>query len=139
MPMPSPDSIYPGASLAGGSSLVLFKKSQHPDVAWRLIEFLSRPGQQVRFYRETGDLPARKEAWDDSTISTNVYVRAFRTQLGRVVPTPRIPEWEQIAMKVQDYGDLASRGLLSSAEARPALDHDVNIILEKRRWLIHGQ
>ena len=29
--------------------------------AWKLIEFLSRPEQQVRFYELTGDLPARRE------------------------------------------------------------------------------
>jgi multiple sugar transport system substrate-binding protein len=139
MPLPSPDTTYPGASLAGGSSLVLFKKSKHPEIAWQLIEFLSRPEQQVRFYHETGDLPARVEAWEDTAFSTNKYIRAFRTQLTHVVPTPRIPEWEQIAMKVQDYADLASRGLLSSAQARAALDKDVDVILEKRRWMIHGQ
>lgn len=137
-PLPSPDSVYPGASLAGGSSLMLFRASKHKDAAWRLIEYLEEPEQQIHFYRETGDLPARIEAWSDTTFAENVYVRAFRTQLERVTSPPKIPEWEQIAMKVQDYADLASRGNLSVQEALASLDRDVNVILEKRRWMMRG-
>ncbi len=137
-PLPSPDSISPGASLAGGSSLVLFRASRHKEAAWRLVEYLEDPEQQLRFYHETGDLPARVEAWNDSSLANNVYVRAFHTQLGRVVSPPKIPEWEQIAMKVQDYADLASRGTLSVKDALAALDRDVNVILEKRRWMLNG-
>ena len=55
---------FPGVSLAGGSSLVVFKASHHRDAAFRLIEFLSRPAQQIAFYRLTGDLPARTTAWE---------------------------------------------------------------------------
>ncbi len=138
-PLPSPDSIYPGASLAGGSSLVLFRASRHKEAAWKLIEYLEDPAQQIRFYHETGDLPARVEAWNDSSLANNEYVRAFHTQLGRVTSPPKIPEWEQIAMKVQDYADLASRGALSVTDALASLDRDVNVILEKRRWMLNGR
>ena len=137
-PLPSPDSIYPGASLAGGSSLVLFRASRHKQAAWRLIEYLEGPAQQMQFYHETGDLPARIEAWDDSSLANNKYVQAFRTQLERVTSPPKIPEWEQIAMKVQDYADLASRGTVPVKEALASLDRDVNVILEKRRWMLNG-
>lgn len=138
-PLPGPDSVYPGGSLAGGSSLVIFQASQHKDAAWRLIEYLSEPAQQVRFYKETGDLPARREAWEDSVLAGNEYIKAFHLQLQHVIPTPQIPEWEQIAMKMQDYADLASRGSLTVAEAMADFDRDVNVILEKRRWLLHGR
>ncbi len=139
-PLPSPDSAWPGASLAGGSSLVLFKASKHKQEAWRLILFLSRPAEQLAFYRETGDLPARIESWQDTALAHNVYVRAFRTQLERVVPTPRIPEWEQIAVKVQDYAERAAHQRLSVPDALRALDRDVDNILEKRRWMVsHGR
>ncbi|MGA9119406.1 MAG: sugar ABC transporter substrate-binding protein [Bacteroidota bacterium] len=136
-PLPSPDSIYPGASLAGGSSLVLFRASRHKEAAWRLIEYLSEPEQQLHFYRETGDLPASVEAWEDSSLSGNKYIRAFRIQLERVASPPKVPEWEQIAVKVQDYADLASRGMVSVHDALASLDRDVNVILEKRRWMLN--
>ena len=40
--LPGPGGPEHGISTAGGSSLVLFRASRHPDEAWRLIEFLSR-------------------------------------------------------------------------------------------------
>ncbi len=136
-PLPGPDSTHPGVSLAGGSSLVMFTGSRHKEAVWKLIEFLSEQEQQLDFYRITGDLPARREAWEDTTLTANPYARAFYVQLNHVVATPKIPQWEQIAMKVQDYAEVASRGTLSVPDALKALDRDVDRILEKRRWVLH--
>ena len=135
-PLPGPTGDSSGVSLAGGASLVLFRSSQHKPEAWRLIEFLSRPEQQRRFYHLTGDLPARKEAWQDSTLIGDEYVRAFWEQLQRVSPTPKVPEWELIATKVFDYAEQSIRGGVPEAEVLRRLDADVNRILEKRRWMV---
>ncbi|MBD3337008.1 MAG: extracellular solute-binding protein [Candidatus Eisenbacteria bacterium] len=135
-PLPGPGVSGPGVSLAGGSSLVLFERSRHKDEAWRLIEFLSRPEQQARFYHLTGDLPARVEAWDDPQLKSDPAAAAFRRQLEHVVPTPKIPEWEQIAARIQERAEEAVRGAATPAEALAALDSDVDRILAKRRWLL---
>ncbi len=135
-PMPGPDANTPGASLAGGSSLVLFKKSQKKSAAWKLIEYLSEAQQQLAFYKITGDLPAIRAAWNDTTFTNNVYIQAFYQQLEHVVPTPMIPEWEQIAQKTQQYAEAASTGHMSSEAALKALDREVDLILEKRRWMM---
>jgi len=135
-PLPSPDLEWPGASVAGGSSLVLFKRSEHRDVAWRFVEFLSRPEQQIRFHHLSGDLPARIEAWADSGLANDPRVEAFRVQLGRAVPTPKIPEWEQIASLLQERTELAVRGGASIEETLGIIDRDANKILEKRRWIL---
>jgi multiple sugar transport system substrate-binding protein len=134
-PLPGPDADSPGVSVAGGSSLVMFRGSKHHEAAWRLIEFLSRPEQQVRFYELTGDLPARREAWEHPVLAADERLGAFRTQLERVVSTPKIPEWEQIAARVQDRAEFAVRGALSADAALAELDREVDRILEKRRWL----
>src|SRR5579883_3498926 len=63
-PLPAPDGTAPGTSLAGGSSLVVARTSPRKDDAWALVEYLAEPAQQVRFYRLTGDLPARRSAWE---------------------------------------------------------------------------
>jgi multiple sugar transport system substrate-binding protein len=135
-PLPGPDANTPGVSLAGGSSLVMFKKSPNKPQAWKLIEYLSEAHQQLEFYKITGDLPAVREAWLDTSFTNNVYVKAFYEQLQHVVPTPKIPEWEQIAMKVQQYAEIASMQRMPVAEALAALDREVNLILEKRRWML---
>jgi len=135
-PLPGPGSAEAGVSLAGGSSLVLFKRSAMKEEAWRLVEFLSRPESQVRFYELTGDLPARVEAWDDPSLAGDPRAGAFREQLTRVVSTPKVPEWEQIATRVMFRAEEAIRGGTPPDSALAALDREVDQILEKRRWLL---
>jgi hypothetical protein len=39
-------------------------------------------------------------------------------------------------MKVQQYAEIASVQRMPVAEALAALDREVNLILEKRRWML---
>lgn len=126
----------PGVSLAGGASLSLFRRSTNKAAAWQLMEYLSRPEVQLQFYKLTGDLPARRESWKDTSLANNRYARAFREQLDRVLPTPQVPEWEQIATKVFEHGEEAVRGRKTVDRTLRELDNDVNGLLEKRRWLL---
>ena len=132
--MPGPNG--PGVSTAGGSSLSLFAASRHQKEAWILMEYLSQPSVQLEFYRLTGDLPPRKTAWADTTLANNKYTRAFRDQLERVVPTPQVPEWEEIATTIFEHGEQAIRGAKSVDQTLASLDQDVNAMLEKRRYLL---
>ena len=132
-PLPGPEG--PGVSMAGGASLVIFRDSKRKSDAWKLAEYLSRPDVQVRFYALTGDLPSNRGAWNDTTLANNRYARAFRQQLDRMVPLPQVPEWEQIATKVFEYGEQAIRGRRTVDATLAALDRDVNGLLEKRRWM----
>ncbi|HEV8197654.1 MAG TPA: sugar ABC transporter substrate-binding protein [Gemmatimonadales bacterium] len=133
--LPGPTGARSGVSLAGGSSLVVFRSSRHQLLANQLIEWLSRPEQQARFYRLTGDLPARREAWADSALAQDREADAFRVQLERAVPTPMVPEWEEVTTKLMDHVEAAVRGGRSPAAALAALDGDVDRLLERRRYL----
>lgn len=136
-PLPSPDSSYPGLSLAGGASLVMSKTSKKKELVWKFFEFLSERETQLQFYHLLFDLPAVKDAWTDSSLIGDKYIKAFYQQFQKVVPTPKAVEWEQIAFsKVQQYAELAARGSMTIDAALAALDADVNKILEKRRWLL---
>lgn len=127
---------WPGISLAGGSSLVMFRSSRRKDAAWKIVEYLSEPAQQVAFYRATGDLPAHRGAWEDPALAGDSRTRAFFTQLEHVRPVPKIPEWEQIAQRTAELAEQALRGRMSIDEAVTALDRDVDRMLDKRRWLL---
>ena len=138
-PMPAPAAGEPGLSIAGGASLALSRSARDPQAAWQLIEYLSEPASQVEFYRLSGDLPARRAAWSDPVLTGNRYVQAFKAQLEHVRSPPKIPEWERIASKITDYAEAAVRGTLSLDDALAALDHDVDQLLEKRRWMLERQ
>lgn len=132
-PLPGPDG--PGASTAGGSSLVIFRSTRHADAAWKLIEYLSEPGVQLRFYELTGNLPPRRTSWNDATLAGDAHARAFRDQLERVRAAPKVPEWERIAHEMQLAAERVVRGGEDIERATAALDARVDAILEKRRWL----
>lgn len=132
--LPGPDG--PGASTAGGSSLVLFRGSTHKDAAWRLVEYLSRPDIQRRFHALTGNLPPRRGTWTDPVLAGDVHARAFLDQLERARPAAKVPEWERIATEMQHVAARAVNGELGLDEAVEELDRRVDAILEKRRWML---
>jgi multiple sugar transport system substrate-binding protein len=132
--LPGPDG--PGASIAGGSSLAVFRASPRKDAAWQLAEFLSQPAVQSRFHAMTGDLPPRRSAWNEASLAADPYARAFRDQLERVKPTPKVPEWERIATEMRLVAERAVHGELTVDQAAETLDASADRILEKRRWLL---
>jgi multiple sugar transport system substrate-binding protein len=136
-PMPGP--IGPGASSAGGSSLVVFERSKHKEQAWQVIEYLSQPAVQLRFYAMTGNLPPRRSAWADSGLANDTYAKAFRDQLERAKSPPQVPEWERIATEMRLVAEAAVAGQFTLDQAVTELDARADRILEKRRWMLDRQ
>ena len=136
MTAPLPGPAGPGASIAGGSSLVVFGASRVKAAAWQWIEYLSGPEIQRRFNELTGDLPPRRTAWSGGQLADDEYARAFREQLERVRPAPKVPEWERIATEMRLVAERAVHGELTVAQAAAELDARTDRILEKRRWIL---
>lgn len=133
-PLPGPEG--PGVSTAGGASLVLFRSDRPHPLAWPLVEYLSEPAVQARFHRLTGDLPPRRGAWADAALAGDPRAQAFRDQLERVVPAPKVPEWEQIAAEMQASVERIIRGQVDVDRGVDGLDRRVDAMLEKRRWML---
>jgi len=133
-PLPGPNG--PGASTAGGSSLVIFRHSQRKAEAMRLIEYLSRPAVQLQFHALTGNLPPRRSTWTMAPLSSDQRAAAFARQLERAKASPAVPEWERIAQEMQLYATRAHRYGTSIGETTAALDARVDGFLEKRRWML---
>jgi len=134
-PMPGKDR-FPGVSLPGGSSLVIFKTSKNKNDAWKLIEFLSKPENQIEFYKLTGDLPSNVHAWDDSSLKYDQYMNAFFVQLQNLKSLPKVAEWEQIAAKIMEYVEFSALRNVRTSEVIESLNREVNRILQKRRWIV---
>lgn len=146
MPLPGPTG--PGASTAGGSSLVVFRRTRRTRQVWQLIEYLSRPEVQAQFFARSGNLPPRRAAWADPRLGDDA-VAAFRDQLERVRPAPAVPEWERIATEIRVVSERAVRRVaalsppVSPAElaaivdaAAAELDARADQMLDKRRWIL---
>jgi multiple sugar transport system substrate-binding protein len=134
MPLPGPNG--PGASIAGGTSFVIFKSARNKDAAWQLIAWLSEPAQQIRIHALTGDLPPRRSPWLTPALANDPYARAFRDQLERAVPAPKVPEWERIATEIRLVGEQVANNRMSVDVAAAEMDRRADAILEKRRWML---
>lgn len=132
-PMPRQQSR---SSTAGGASLVLFKNSKYPAEAWRFVEFLSLRSTQEKFFQLTRDLPAVKSAWEAPELKNDREIHAFFEQLQSVEATPPIAEWEQIAVKIQEYMEKVVYHQITLDAAIVKLNQEVDRILAKRRWLM---
>ena len=90
----------------------------------------------MRFYELSGDLPAHRAAWAAPKLANDKQIAAFRIQLDYTVALPSIPEWENVATSVFEYGQLGARGRYTAREAALQLDRKVDGMLEKRRWVL---
>jgi multiple sugar transport system substrate-binding protein len=133
-PLPGPNGAGIGA--AGGSSLVIFRSSRHKDAAWALIEYLSQPKVQQRFYDLLGDMPPRRSSWEGGALQHDPKAQAFRQQLERVRHTPLVPEWERIVNEMQLVAAQTIAGELTIDQATAEMDRRADRILEKRRWIL---
>ncbi len=137
MPLPGPNG--PGASLANGTSFVIFHDSPRRQAAWQLIQYLSSARAELQLHALTGNLPPRRSPWQSPQLADDVHAAAFRDQLERAVPTPKVPEWERIATELRQVGEQVANGKLDVDAAVVELDRRADRILEKRRWMLdHG-
>jgi multiple sugar transport system substrate-binding protein len=132
--LPGPNG--PGASTAGGASLVMFRRSRRHADAMRLVSYLSRPEVQLRFHALTGDMPPRRSAWGVPSLAGDTRARAFAEQLERAKPSPAVPEWERIAQEMQLVATRAVAERWSIEQAVTTLDARVDAFLTKRRWML---
>lgn len=136
-PLAGPDENYPGVSLAGGCSLVIFRQSKQKSAAWQLAEFLSTTERQIEMFLATSNLPARKSAWNSDALRADAEYAAFHEQLERVQPAPRVPEWEEIVTgELVKTAEAVIGGRQEIGPALVALDRQVDRLLEKRRWML---
>jgi multiple sugar transport system substrate-binding protein len=133
-PMPGPQG--PGLSSAGGGALVVMKAAQNKEGAWKLIEYLSEPQTQQRFYELTGNIPPRRTSWQLPALEQSPYARAYYTQLDRLRSPPKVPEWERIVTEMRLASERVVYGRATVDSATVQLDATTDAILEKRRWMM---
>lgn len=118
-PMPA-EGGAPTAAL-GGSELAINARSAHPDSAWAVIEYLTRPRQMLERARATGQFPARRALYDDPELARALAVPPARARaiVEHAVPRPVTPVYAELSEILQVA---LHRVLSGQAEAGPALD-----------------
>ncbi|GMA23601.1 sugar ABC transporter substrate-binding protein [Luteimicrobium album] len=115
-------------SFLGGSNLAVFKKSGNQSSAWKFIEWMLEPAQQVAWYKATGDLPASQKAWDDATLSSDAKLAVFGKQLESAEAPPTSTSWKEVSVAAEGAVEKIARGKQTAAEALKALQSQAGSI-----------
>lgn len=85
----------------GGSNLAIFRVSQHPEQAKKLLRYLTTDVEaQIGYFKKSGMLPAYKEAFEDPYFENDNIRRTFKelTKYGRAYPS--VPFWAELETSV---------------------------------------
>ena len=119
-------------SFVGGSHLTVFRDAENKDDAWKFIEFMSRPENQIQWFEISGGLPASIRAWETGYFDDKPEVSVFGRQMFDTKSPPNIPEWEEVATRIDQRLEEVIRGGRPVPEAQELLRGDIQRILARR-------
>ncbi|MGE0463107.1 MAG: ABC transporter substrate-binding protein [Vicinamibacterales bacterium] len=112
-----------GASTAalGGAQLAINARSEQPELAFALIQFLLSPAQMIERAQVAGQYPSRPSLYDDAAVRTALPIPAAeaRAIVERAVARPATPVYSELSGILQVH---LHRALTRQAEPRAALE-----------------
>jgi multiple sugar transport system substrate-binding protein len=118
-PMPAAPGGRPTASL-GGAQLAINVNSAHPEAAWAVIEYLTRPEQMLERARVVGQFPTRPALYDEPELAKALVIPPARARaiIQLAIPRPVTPVYTELSEILQIY---LHRALTRQLEPAPAL------------------
>ncbi|MEV4878658.1 sugar ABC transporter substrate-binding protein [Streptomyces cyaneofuscatus] len=104
-------------SMAGGSSLVISKDSEHKAAATEFIEYLTDTEGQADWYERTKDLPANTSAWESGKLADDAGLQVFKKQMDTAKSSPSLAQWTEITDKVDQAIAKVTQGKASAEDA----------------------
>ncbi len=108
----------PGGGALGGAHLAINRRTRHPEAAWALVRFLTRPEVQQRIARTVALHPPRPALFDDP---------GLRAVFARAHPRPVTPWYQTVSATLQPELSAAVVGVKTPAralaDARRRLDY----------------
>ncbi len=97
-PMPAGPGGQPTATL-GGAQLAINSNSNHPEAAWAVIDYLTRPEQMLERAHEVGQFPTRPALYDDPALARALAVPPAQARgvIEHAVPRPVTPVYTQLS------------------------------------------
>jgi multiple sugar transport system substrate-binding protein len=101
-PMPA----GPGGShtaAIGGAQLAINRRTEHPEAAWAVIDYLTRPEQMRERARVVGQFPTRPRLYDDPDLASGLVIppATIRQIIDFAVPRPVTPVYTQLSEILQ--------------------------------------
>ncbi|WP_431969368.1 sugar ABC transporter substrate-binding protein [Actinacidiphila sp. bgisy160] len=126
-PVPADQS---STSMAGGSSLVVSKDSEHKAAAQEFIRYLTGAEGQAEWYKLTADLPANKAAWDSGDLAQSPDLQVFLKQMETAKAAPTLANLTEITSKVDDALGSVDQGKASPKSAADSAQSQVENLLK---------
>lgn len=124
-PLPGASGGRPTAAL-GGAQLAVNAYSRRPELAWRLVAFLTSPQRMLERAAAAGQYPPRRSLWSDPRLATalGVPVESLRAVLEAAVPRPVTPVYSQLseALQIHLHRALAGQATPAAALGRAAAE-----------------
>ncbi|MFK5635603.1 extracellular solute-binding protein [Ornithinimicrobium sp. LYQ103] len=108
------------SSFIGGSNLAVFQDTESRDAAWALVDWLTQPETQVKWYDMTSALPSVQSAWEDDALTADDKLAKFGVALETAQAPPSFPSWEQVAEAFDGEIEKVAKQGLSGQEAMDA-------------------
>ena len=137
-PMPAAPSGSPTAAL-GGAQLAINANCDHPEAAYRVIEYLTRPEQMLERAQVVGQYPTRPALYDDPRFEAALPVPAERARgiVETATPRPVTPVYTQLSGILQIRLHRALTRQQTPRDALEAAAREMRGLLEKV-GLAHG-
>jgi multiple sugar transport system substrate-binding protein len=118
-PMPAGSGGSPTAAV-GGAQLAINRRSEHPEAAWALINFLTQPEQMRERATVVGQFPTRTAVYDDPELASGLAIQpaTVRRIIEYGVPRPVTPIYTQLSEILQIH---LHRALTRQSEPAEAL------------------
>jgi ABC-type glycerol-3-phosphate transport system substrate-binding protein len=119
-PMPAGPGGSPTAAL-GGAQLAINRRTENPEAAWAVIDYLTQPEQMQERARVVGQFPPRTELYDGKALETDLGIppQTARRVIEYAVPRPVTPVYNQLSEILQIN---LHRALTRQATPAAALD-----------------
>jgi multiple sugar transport system substrate-binding protein len=101
-PMPAGPGGSPTSAI-GGAQLAINRRTEHPEAAWAVINYLTQPEQMRERARVVGQFPTREGVYDDPDLATGLTIQPaiIRQIIEYAVPRPVTPVYTQLSEILQ--------------------------------------